>query len=303
MGEPMHRYTDDDVARWMKVATGLVHRAGALITANLGKAANLEDKAMNHHEGSASSVLTETDLAVEKLLRDGLCEAFPQHEFIGEEGEGSKGVITRYTNRPTWIIDPIDGTMNFVHANPVVCTSIGLAVNRELVGGIVNCPALGLMYTAIKGKGAYLNGTKRLRTSGVTALKDAMVLMEVPTRANGTKTNTALGNMTMLLANAHAVRCPGPAALDIAWVGAGSADAYFHMGIHCWDMAAGALIVKEAGGCVLHSDGSAFDLMSRRIVVAATEALARELIARIAVYDVPPEFHERCPIDGPRGKM
>merc|ERR1719410_3202473 len=108
--------------------------------------------------------------------------------------------------------------------------------------------------------------------------------MEVPTRANSRKTQAALGNMTMLLANAHAVRCPGPAALDIAWVGAGSADAYFHMGIHCWDMAAGALIVSEAGGVVLDPSGGEFDLMARDIFVCSSRELSEQVLGFLKIY-------------------
>lgn len=124
-------------------------------------------------------------------------------------GDKAHGPIKTFTNNPTWIIDPIDGTMNFVHGNPVVCTSIGLAVNRRIVGGIVNCPVIHQMYSAIKGQGAWLNGKKRLQTSGIKALKDAMVLMEMPTGANETKKSTALFNMEMFMDQAHAVRCPG----------------------------------------------------------------------------------------------
>ena len=128
-------YTDEDVQTWMKAAEALVKEAGELIKANLGKSANLADK--TSEEGHASNVLTETDLAVEKLFRDGISKLFKDHEFIGEENEGTQGKIENFTNQPTWIIDPIDGTMNFVHGNPLVCTSVGLAVNRRIVGELL----------------------------------------------------------------------------------------------------------------------------------------------------------------------
>ena len=210
-----YKYTDQDVQTWMAAAEKLVIEAGELIKSNLGTAPNLENKSVG--EGHSSAVLTETDLAVEKLLRDGLKALFNDHEFIGEEGEGSLGQIKSFSNNPTWIIDPIDGTMNFVHGNPVVCTSIGLAVNRRIVGGIVNCPVIHHLYSAIKGQGAWLNGKKRLQTSGIKALKDAMVLMEMPTGANETKKNTALFNMEMFMSQAHAVRCPGKPKILLLW--------------------------------------------------------------------------------------
>jgi myo-inositol-1(or 4)-monophosphatase len=88
----------------------------------------------------------------------------------------------------------------------------------------------------------------------------------------------------------------GPAASDIAWIGAGSSDAFLHMGIHCWDMAAGVLIVTEAGGCVLNPNGTEFNLMGRQIVAAASEELAKEIVSKIMIFDVAPEFSEHCPI-------
>ena len=186
--------------------------------------------------------------------------------------------------------------MNFVHGNPVVCTSIGLAINRRIIGGIVNCPVINHMYSAVKGRGAFLNGTKKLSTSGIKKIKDAMILLEMPTGGNLKKKEVALNNMSMFMDQGHAVRCPGPAATDIAWVGSGSADAFLHMGIHIWDMAAGALIVTEAGGAVLHTDGSEFNLMSRQIVCAASEELAKEIVEKMSVYPIDAEFDEHCPM-------
>ncbi len=172
----VYEYTSEDIELWLATAKDLVLQAGELIKDNLGIAANLKDKELNKGEGHSSEVLTETDIAVEKLLRDGLQKMFPEHRFIGEENEGVQGQITSFESNPTWIIDPIDGTMNFIHGNPLVCTSIGLAVNRKIVAGIVNCPAINHLYSAVKGKGAFLNDKTRLRSSGITKLKDAMVL-------------------------------------------------------------------------------------------------------------------------------
>ena len=100
--------------------------------------------------------------------------------------------------------------MNFVHGNPLVCTSVGLAINRRIIGGIVNCPVINHLYKAVKGKGAYLNDSQeKLKTSGIKKLKDAMVLLEMPTGANPLKKEIALENMSTLMDSAHAVRCPG----------------------------------------------------------------------------------------------
>ena len=203
--------------------------------------------------------------------------------------------INAYTNKPTWIIDPIDGTMNFVHSNPLVVTSVGLAINKKLVLGIINAPIINHMYTAITGKGAFMNGEK-IKTSGVKKLKEALVIMEISVGGNERKKNCCLANIAMLSEKAHAIRCPGPAALDIAWVGGGSADAYFHSGFHCWDMAAGIVIVREAGGAVYSVNGEQADLMSRGVLVASSEELALELSKSIDVYSVEPEYPLPCPV-------
>ena len=203
--------SETDLEKFMEEAIKLVKECGDIIANAINCQKNIEihQKDGVANEGHGSAVLTETDMKVEQHLIKGLESKFPDHKFIGEENVSNDGLIKEYTNAPTWIIDPIDGTMNFVHGNPVVCTSIGLAVNRRIVGGIVNCPVIHQMYTAIKGQGAWLNGKKRLQTSGIKALKDAMVLMEMPTGANQTKKTTALFNIEMFMDQAHAVRCPG----------------------------------------------------------------------------------------------
>merc|ERR1719187_148121 len=117
----------------------------------------IEVKEGNLGEGNQSSILTKADMEVEQHLINGLKKEFPDHEFIGEESFDLEKGVENFTNSPTWIIDPIDGTMNFVHNNPLVCTSIGLAINKRLVLGIVNCPIIGFIYTATKGHGAFLN--------------------------------------------------------------------------------------------------------------------------------------------------
>ena len=281
--------SDAEIEEFMKEAIRLVKECGDIIALAINSQQNVEinQKEKVASEGHGSAVLTETDMKVEQHLIKGLQQKFPDHRFIGEENVSNDGLIKEYTNAPTWIIDPIDGTMNFIHSNPLVCTSIGLTINKKLVAGIVNCPMIGKMYTAIKGKGAMLNGETVLKVSGVKDISKAMMIMELPVGANKEKQSVALANLGQVMERAHAVRCPGPATLDIAWVGAGAADCFFMFGeclsvrvrvrfrwldifiilplpgIHCWDMAAGALIVSEAGGVVLDPSGGEFDLMSR----------------------------------------
>lgn len=103
-------------------------------------------------------------------------------------------------------------------------------------------------------------------------------------------------NIKIIMDEAHALRSPGPAATEIAWIGSGSGDVYFHTTLHCWDMAAAALITTEAGGCVLNADGSEFNLMGRTIVAAATQELAQEVVGKLKFLPCEPEFDEFCPL-------
>ena len=224
--------SDAEIEEFMKEAIRLVKECGDIIALAINSQQNVEinQKEKVASEGHGSAVLTETDMKVEQHLIRGLQQKFPDHRFIGEENVSNDGLIKEYTNAPTWIIDPIDGTMNFIHSNPLVCTSIGLTINKKLVAGIVNCPMIGKMYTAIKGKGAMLNGETVLKVSGVKELSKAMVIMELPVGASKEKQSVALANLGQVMERAHAVRCPGPATLDIAWVGAGAADCFFMFG-------------------------------------------------------------------------
>ena len=221
-----------DIDQFMEEAIRLVRECGEMIAGAIRSQTNLEiqQKEAVASEGHGSAVLTETDMKVEQHLIRGLRARFPDHQFIGEENVSKDGLIAEFTNAPTWIIDPIDGTMNFIHSNPLVCTSVGLTINRKLVAGIVNCPLIDHLYTATKGGGAWLNRTTRLRCSAVKNIQKAMMIMELPVGANQDKTSVAMTNLGHMMSKAHAVRAPGPAALDIAWVGAGSADCYFHFG-------------------------------------------------------------------------
>jgi len=278
--------SDEELHRFADSVLVLIKEAGEIIAdaINGQQNAEIEVKSQNVKEGNSSAVLTETDLKVEKHLISGLKKAFPGHQFIGEESSQENG--SELSNAPTWIIDPVDGTMNFVHSNPLVCTSVGLTVNKKLVFGAVYCPMIDKLYTAIKGEGAFCN-QRRIRVSKVEDISKAMVIMELPAGANQEKKDIAIHNLEYILSNAHAIRAPGPAAMDIAWVGAGAADAFFHRGIHSWDMAAGALIVKEAGGTVIDNHGGDFDLMSRGIIAASSQALAEQIRDFIKVYPAP----------------
>ncbi|XP_064110664.1 inositol monophosphatase 1-like isoform X3 [Macrobrachium nipponense] len=234
-----------DVQECYKVAMELVKTAGKLVREAINKKKNIEIKSC------AIDLVTESDKAVEKLLISGLSSSFPDHKFIGEESV-SAGEKCVFTDAPTWIIDPIDGTMNFVHSFPHTCISVGLWVNKDAELGIVYNPVLEQMFTAIKGEGAFLNGEK-LSVSGETELAKSLIFAEMGSSQDAEKMDTVITNLTTLLPKVHGLRGIGSAALDMCYVAAGWGEAYYHFGLCCWDMAAGYLIVREAGGVVYDS--------------------------------------------------
>ncbi|XP_019943437.1 inositol monophosphatase 1-like [Paralichthys olivaceus] len=236
-------------------------------------------------KSSPVDLVTETDQKVEQLIISSIKEKYPTHSFIGEESVAA-GAPSVLTDDPTWIIDPIDGTTNFVHRFPFVSVSIGFTVKKEIEFGIVYSCIEDKMYTARKGKGAFCNGVP-IKVSGQEDIKQSLVLTEMGFKSDPEKFKTMLANIKTILAiPVHGIRCPGSAAVNMCLVACGSADAYYHMGIHCWDMAGGAAVVTEAGGVIMDISGGPFDLMSRRLIVASSRAIAERLVKEITEFQV-----------------
>ncbi|XP_066288604.1 inositol monophosphatase 1-like isoform X1 [Branchiostoma lanceolatum] len=226
----------------------------------------------------AVDLVTETDQKVEKMIISTLREKFPTHSFIGEESAAA-GEKVELTDNPTWIIDPVDGTTNFVHGFPFVAVSIALSVNKEVVVGVVYNAILDQMFTGQIGKGAFMNG-KPIHVSGQEDLSQSLLISEFGSSRDKEKMDLVFSNLGSFLNeknSAHGVRSMGSAALNMSHVACGGGDAYFEFGIHCWDVAAGYLVVKEAGGVVLDTAGGPFDMMSRRVLCASSEKLARTI--------------------------
>ncbi|RKP23284.1 hypothetical protein SYNPS1DRAFT_5035, partial [Syncephalis pseudoplumigaleata] len=204
---------------------------------------------------NSSDLVTETDRAVEHRLRARIAERYPEHLCVGEEFNTAEDAV-RIGPAPTWIIDPVDGTANFVHGFPFVAVSIGVVVEGRLAVAVVYNPIMDEMYTAMRGHGAYLNGAHRLplqcRPLPATGLRDCMVGAEYGSIRDDTTLLPKIRSMQRLAAasavHCRGIRCTGSAALNLCLVARGSLDVYWEIGIHCWDIAAGALIVEEAGG-------------------------------------------------------
>jgi len=197
-------------------------------------------------------LVTKTDKEVEVMLMNEIHQRFPDHLFIAEEtvsdGHGSEVL----TDAPTWLIDPIDGTTNFVHKFPFCCVSIGLAIKQQVVVGIVYNPVLEDMFTAILGQGAKRNG-KPIVVSETDNLKHCLIATGFP--YDRSQSQRVANRLKVVLEHVRDVRRAGSAALDMCFVAAGILEAYYEEGIHAWDVAAGGLILEEAGGIIGSIDG------------------------------------------------
>ncbi|KAH8295835.1 hypothetical protein KR018_011485 [Drosophila ironensis] len=228
-------------------------------------------------------LVTQTDKNVEKLLMEGILRAFPTHKFIGEEESSAEGGVKKLTDDPTWIIDPVDGTMNFVHAFPHSCVSVGLKVNKVTELALIYNPMLEQLFTARRGHGAFCNG-KRISVSGQKEIGKALVTSEFGTTRDEAKMKVVIENFAKMSKKVHGFRVLGSAALNMAMVALGAADANYEFGIHAWDVCAGDLIVREAGGVVIDPAGGEFDIMSRRVLAAATPELAQDITKELTQF-------------------
>ncbi|XP_053607435.1 inositol monophosphatase 1 [Plodia interpunctella] len=266
----------DQIDEYFDTALELVKACGNLIKDHVSGCNKFELKSCD------IDFVTEIDKKVEDTLIGGLSKKFPTHKFIGEETV-SAGAKCELTDDPTWVIDPVDGTMNFVHGFPHSCISVGFVINKEPVAGIIYNPILQQLFTAKKGKGAFLN-ERQIYVSEVKELKNALINFEAGTSRDEERCKVVRENFKRITTTGHGVRTLGSAALSMAMVALGGADAYFEFGIHAWDIAAGAIIVREAGGVCIDPAGGAFDLLSRRVLCAGTMELAQELAKTLAQY-------------------
>ena len=207
-----------------------------------------------------------------------------QHPNTQEEASAA-GTIPPLTAAPTWICDPVDGTTNFVHAFPFSSVALALAVDKEVVLGVVYDPSKDELFLAAKGKGAYCNG-KRLRTTPTTELSKAVVIQEFGYERSpeGIRKLVAVTER-LLQTNVQAVRQLGSGVLDLAYVAAGRVDAVYTgvagEGWKPWDYAAGAILATEAGGVMTDLRGGDFDLFGSGMICAANDALARRIVGLV----------------------
>lgn len=253
---------------WMETALDVAREAGRLVMTELplGRfpADGVEEKA-------AGELVSRMDKASEALITRRLLEAFPEHAVLGEEG-GKRGAEDAVCE---WIVDPIDGTVNYIHGHPFFCVSVAVRRGPHIEAGAVYLPYLDETFYAARGHGAFLNSDSiRLRASDTTDLNDAMIATGFPYDADAFPNHD---NFVRVAKQARAMRRCGSAAIDLCFVAAGRFDAYWELGLKPWDVAAGALMVQEAGGTITDLDGGQDWLNGRHVVCAGTQALAETL--------------------------
>ncbi|SPP76793.1 inositol monophosphatase 2 [Drosophila guanche] len=265
---------------YYKVSLELVKKCGPLFLEGF-----LKPKTDYEVKSAFYDLVTVYDQEIEVTLTAGLLKAFPESRIIGEEALSVSQAQAELTDAPTWIIDPIDGTNNFVRKIPHCCISVGLAVNKELVVGIIYNPSTSELYSAWKGHGAFLNGQPISVASGVVSIQQAIVGFEMSLIVVAKGRDKNVKRLGKLASNATATRSFGSAALTLCYIAKGCCDAYHVENLKPWDLAAGAIILTEAGGRIYHTSGGKFEVLQPDCVCACSEELAQDVIQLIAEAD------------------
>jgi myo-inositol-1(or 4)-monophosphatase len=246
----------DEYIEFRNVAIAAAREAGAAIRA-VAEAGVRE--VVFKGEGKRDLV-TEADKRSEQIIIDAISRRYPDHRILAEEGTSTGGDGTF-----RWIVDPLDGTTNFAHQYPLYCVSIAVERAGETVVGVVYAPYMNELFVAVRGGGATLNGVP-IHVSGVTELIGGLLCTGFPYRLDGPTNNlTNWGNFVL---RTQATRRDGAAALDICYVAAGRFDGFWELNLQPWDMAAGALIVQEAGGMISDPSGNPYRVDGNDIVAS-----------------------------------
>ncbi|OIW00085.1 hypothetical protein TanjilG_26422 [Lupinus angustifolius] len=259
---------NDSLSQFLASAIDAAHNAGEIIRKGFYSTKHVE------HKGQVDLV-TETDKACEDLIFNHLRQIYPTHKFIGEETTAAFGT-TELTDEPTWIVDPLDGTTNFVHGFPFVCVSIGLTIGKVPTVGVVYNPIINELFTGIRGKGAFLNGNS-IKVSSKSDLISSLLVTEAGTKRDQLSVDACTKRINNLLLKVRSLRMTGSCALNLCGIACGRLDVMFELGFGGpWDVAGGAVIVREAGGVIFDPFGADFDITSQR--VAASNPLLKDAL-------------------------
>ena len=223
---------------------------------------------------SRNDLVSEVDQMAEEIIIEAIRASYPEHNILAEESGNHQG--SRSDTNITWIVDPLDGTTNFLHGVPHYAVSIGILMNNVLEHGVIFDPTRNELYHASRGRGAKLDG-RRIRVTGATRLQDTLLATGFPFR-DFTNYPQWMKSFAALLPRTRGIRRAGSAALDLAWVAAGRYDGYWELGLNTWDIAAGALLVQEAGGQVSDVDGKQTFLGNGHII-CGTPTIYEKMLA------------------------
>ncbi|EXU78654.1 inositol monophosphatase [Comamonas aquatica DA1877] len=257
----------------LNVAIKAARAAGAIINR-----AALDVESVRVAQKQVNNFVTEVDQAAERMIIETLLGAYPGHGILGEESGKEFGAKD---SDYVWIIDPLDGTTNFIHGFPVYCVSIALAVKGKIEHAVVYDPTRNDLFTATRGRGAFLN-ERRIRVSKRAQLKDCLISTGFPFRP-GDNFRAYMRMFAEITQRTAGVRRPGAAALDLAYVAAGFTDGFFETGLSIWDVAAGSLLVTEAGGLVGNFTGEA-DFLEQAECLAGNPRAYGQLVGILGKY-------------------
>lgn len=253
----------DDLQLWLSAAIDAAQRGGKVLQEWVGK--------FSVREKSRSNLVTEADEASQLAIVESLRRHFPNHGFLGEENLNDRTPGTE----AFWIIDPLDGTTNYVHGFPYYCVSIALSVGGRIVVGVIYDPTRNETFSAVLGQGAFRNGLP-VQTSGETEMQSAMAIASLPVATD--PENPAVRRFLQALPRLQTVQRTGSAALNLAYVACGRIDAFWSSSLYAWDVAAGALLVCEAGGSITTLTGDEFSVFVPSLLAASTATLRQELV-------------------------
>ena len=252
---------------FLEVAVDAARRAGGLLLDRLGALRTID------YKGSPSNIVTEMDRQAEALIVETIAGRFPDHAILAEEGGGRGGSATH-----RWIVDPLDGTTNYAHGMPFFAVSIALEIDGTVALGVVYDPNRDECFTVRRGHGAFLNGAP-LRVSDTPTLDESLLSTGYPYDIRKIRDNN-LAEHAAFMVRCRSVREMGSAAINLALVAAGRLDAFWELKLGPWDVAAGCLMVEEAGGRVTTPDGGPVDLAAPA-VVASNGRIHDEMLATL----------------------
>ncbi|MBW3628457.1 MAG: inositol monophosphatase [Gemmatimonadetes bacterium] len=256
----------------LEVALAAAREAAVLLTARSG--------ADEVREKGRADLVTEVDEAAERAITTHIRRHFPDDTLIGEEFSGTTEVAGR-----SWIIDPVDGTANYVHGHPFACVSIAFFDEEGPAAGVIHAPFLGEVYHAARGGGVWLND-EPVKVSAVNRGSGALFATGFPFKAGKGDPETYFRLVAEVMLGAHDIRRAGSAALDLAFVACGRHDGYFEIGVAPWDIAAGILMVTEGGGRVTGWPGDVRDPIQTGRILATNGLVHEWLEAKVANYEL-----------------